>query len=55
MKAIFRLVDPSKGFLFGIDLTDGYAVNEITDEKEKIKMFCLGFILFEIDLIWLME
>ena len=55
MKLLFRLIDPSEGFLVGIDYTDGYAVNELTADKEEIKMLSFGFLLFEISVIWLKE
>lgn len=52
MKLLFRLIDPSQGFLLGIDFTDGYAVNELTTEQQDIKMISLGLLLVEISLIW---
>lgn len=52
MKLIFKLIDPSKGFLLGIELVDGTMVNELSKEEAEVSMFSLGLFILEITIVW---
>tara|TARA_R110000772_G_scaffold81013_2_gene172524 strand:- start:409 stop:573 length:165 start_codon:yes stop_codon:yes gene_type:complete len=49
----FELTDPSKSFLFGIDLLDGYTEDIAEDEETGVKILSIGLIIFKVNFLWI--
>lgn len=49
----FELTDPTKSFLFGIDLLDGFTEDIAEDEMTDVKILSIGFIIFKISFLWI--
>lgn len=49
-----ELVDPTLGFLIGIDLLDG-VTNDISEDgsETEITILSLGFLFFKINFLWI--
>ncbi len=55
MRPILKLVDPTKEFLLGIDLTQGMAESIDTGEQREVNILSFGFFLIEVNIIWYIQ
>lgn len=49
----FELTDPSRGFLLGIDLLDGYTDDIEPGTTKEVGILSIGLLLFKISFLWI--